>query len=375
MLVWIPLETMLHALTYLGVVPYIPLITPACYTKETVKLVVDKYGCPIFVDGQKVYRQIGIPAQPLRLDAEGYRPIDAQRFDSPNDKIGFFGDSFTEGLQVDDSETFPRLMEKRFRQKGKSTICFNFGIGGTGTYHQYLRYLTVSERTHLNDVVLCFFPQNDVLNNHERLGVPFELPRSPYLAVRNGEFVEVRPDADTTHINRRLSWLRSTIGMSFFATGIYRGAILLITDAKKRKKDVWEERASWLGVYGPPLSADWEEAWTITEEILLRFARGAKERNSRFTVVIVADSLQIDPSMLAPEAAARCDFEYPNRRLVQFCEKNGIVCLDSLPFFLERKRWLNPPYFSWKHDGHYAQLGHQTMADFLESTGRFDEVR
>ena len=283
-------------------------------------------------------------------------------------------------------------------RNGKSALCFNFGIGGTATYHQYLRYLTLSEKTHLDDVVLCFYPQNDVLNNHERLGKPFELPKSPYLVIRNGEFVEEKfPDADTTSINSRVSWLRSTVGTSFVATGMYRFIILLTTDAKKRKKGVWEERASWLGVYGEPLDEDWKEAWTITEETLLRFVKAAEERNSRFTLVIVADSLQIDPSMLdgkvAPtetskvsktsevssrlgeKVASRYDFEYPNRRLKQFCEKNGIVCLDSLPFFLERKRSLQPPYFSWEHDGHYSQLGHQTMADFLDSTGRFDSVK
>ena len=92
------------------------------------------------------------------------------------------------------------------------------------------------------------------------------------------------------------------------------------------------------------------------------------------TVVIVADSLQIDPTMLDAAVASRCDFEYPNRRLKQFCKNNGIVCLDSLPFFLERKRSLKPPYFSWEHDGHYSQVGHRTMADFLQATGRFDDI-
>ena len=373
---WMLVEALLHILTYFGVMPYLPTVTPSCYTKETVKFKIDRYGCPIFVDGHKVYRQIGMPAKLLLLDSEGYRPIDAQRFGSSDYKIAFFGDSYTEGLQVDDLETFPRLIEKGLRQIGKHTICFNFGIGGTGTYHQYLRYLTASQETYLDDVVLCFLPQNDVLNNHEKLGKPFELPGVPYLVIRDGEFVGQHSDADTAHVNQRLIWLRETIGTSFVATGMYRFWIRWKTDAKKRKMAVWETRTRWLGVYGPPLNDDWREAWAITEEMLLRFAGAARERNSRFTLVIVADSLQItDSTLLDPELASTCDFEYPNRRLKEFCKKHGIVCLDSLPFFLKKKPTLDYPYFSWKHDGHYSQVGHQTMAAFLNATDRFAGFR
>lgn len=381
-LVWGSVEAILHASTYLRLLPYVPTITPSLYTRETVKFKVDKNGSPIFVDGYKVYRQQGIFPKPRELDSEGYVPVDAKKFGTSNHKIAFFGDSYTEGLQVDGSETFPRLIEDRLKQnrrnglfasQGKSAVCFNFGISGTGTYHQYLRYLTVSEETDLNDVVLCFLPQNDVLDNHEQLGKPFELPQSPYLVVRNGKFVEKHPDVDTTRINRRLNWFRSTIGTSFVATGIYRFLSFMKTDGRKQKAEVWKTRTSWLGVYGLPLNDNWAEAWAITEEVLLRFAKAAEKRKSRFTLVIVADSLQIsDAAMLPPEVASACDFEYPNRHLRKFCEEHDIVCLDSLPFFLERKRSLDYPYFSWEHDGHYSQIGHQTLADFIISTGRFN---
>lgn len=386
LLVWLCVEAILHTSTYFGILPYIPTLTPSLYTGETVKYKMDKYGCPIFVDGYKVYQQWGIPAQPVLFNSNGYRPADAKRFGSSDHKIGFFGDSYVEGLQVHDSETFPRLIEAHLKQEGKNVACFNFGVGGTGTYHHYLRYLTVSEQTHLDDVVLCFLPQNDVLNNHERLGKPFGLPNAPYAAIQDGVFTapdgwgddltQKRAEMDTTQINRRVGLLRATIGTSFVATGIYRFVKLLAIDGRKRKADVWKMRSSWLGVYGDPFNEDWRGAWELTEAVLLRFAKAVKAKNGRLTLLIVADSLQItDAALLNPAIAAAADFEYPNKRLRKFCQQHGIVCLDSLPSFLDKKRTLEYPYFSWEYDGHYSKIGHQTMADFLTSTGRFDDIK
>ena len=373
LLVWLCVEAILHASTYFGILPYIPTLTPSLYTGETVKYKLDKHGCPIFVDGYKVYQQWGIPARPVLFDSNGYRPADAKRFGASVRKIGFFGDSYVEGLQVHDSETFPRLIEATMKQEGQNVACLNFGVGGTGTYHHYLRYLTVSEQTHLDDVVLCFLPQNDVLNNHERLGKPFGLPNAPYPVIQGGVFTDKRAEQDTTQINRRVGLLRATIGTSFVATGIYRLVRLLAIDGRKRKADVWKMRSSWLGVYGEPFNEDWREAWELTEAVLLRFTKAVKAKNGRLTLLIVADSLQLaDPSLLKPDIAAAYDFEYPNERLRKFCEQHGIVCLDSLPFFLEQKPTLEYPYFSWEYDGHYSKIGHQTMADFLTSTGRFE---
>lgn len=372
---WIFVEILLHLLTLVHILPRNLIVTPAIYTRSTVKYQFDANGSPIFVDGTKAYRQIGIPLQTRQLDADGYYPVDVERFGSPQRKVGFFGDSYVAGLQVKDSETFPRVLEQLLQEANEDVACLNFGIGGTGTYHQYLRYLTTADQTALDDVVLCFFPQNDVLNNHQQLGKAFELPQVPYLLRQGETFVETQPEQDVTAINERLGLLRATIGNSFVGSGLYRTLKLIRTDAKQRKAGVWESREIWLGVYGEPVSQEWQDAWAITEEVLIRLARATEERGSNLIVLLVADSLQIfDAALLAPDVAASCDFEYPNRRLTAFCAEQGITCLDSLPFFLERKEGLEYPYFSWEHDGHYSQLGHRTMAEFLASTRYFGQV-
>ena len=72
-LVWGSVEAILHASTYLRLLPYVPTITPSFYTRETVKFKVDKNGSPIFVDGYKVYRQPAIFPKPREIDLFGLK--------------------------------------------------------------------------------------------------------------------------------------------------------------------------------------------------------------------------------------------------------------------------------------------------------------
>jgi len=386
-------EALLHLLTLVGVLPVNRYITPWFYQKSNATYSFDKYGAPISVGGFKTYWQYGIPPRPQFFDEKGYRPIDSKRFLMESEKIGFFGDSFTEGLQVDDSETFPRITETKLRLRRKDTHCFNFGIGGTATYHQYLRFLTISEDIKLDHAILCFLPINDVLGNHERLGKPFEFYKAPYLTLRQGKFEEIR-QADSGTVRKKLSFKRKTIGSFFISRVFSYGPHVTLSvflnylsrskeDEKEKtnnysieraeelnKSGIWVgSRSSWLNVFNPPNSEDWEEAWTITEEVLRRFATATKNKSIRFSVVLVAGNLQIDFDDVEkrPNWVKGCDFSYPNRRLKEFCDQNGIECFNSLPFFLETKERLNlePPNFCWKTDGHYNQVGHLTMAEFL----------
>ena len=362
-------ECSLHLLTFAGIISVNPLITPWCYQQNNAKYCFDDNGSPIFINGVKAYNQKGIPILLQEYDEKGYRPTDSARFKSQEPKIGFFGDSYTEGLQVLDEKTFPRVFERKLRQINVNVDAFNFGIGGTGTYNQYMRYLTVSNDVDLDIVILCFLPINDVLNNHERLNNDFELYKAPYLTIRDNKFISNARSIQFDTIDEEISLLRRTIGISFIAKSIYNAPLIL----KKKNgsngsvKNIWiTTRSSWLDVYNPPKSKDWIEAWAITEEVIQRFASEVKKRKSQFILLIVADYLQISFNGGQKQNwANKYNFNYPNCRLSAFCRKHEIQFYDSLPFFLKQKAKLPPPFFSYKYDGHYSQIGHTTMADFL----------
>ena len=370
LLTWFAIELIFHLLTLVGWLAY-NIFTPSIYTQETVKYQLERNGSPIFTDGRKVYRQPGVPVQLRDYNSEGFDPEDARRFnkDSTNYKqIGFFGDSYTEGLQVKRQQTFPRLIEQYHGSKSvkkEKMVCFNFGVGGTGTYHQYLRYLTVSKKTKLDHVVVGFFPQNDVLNNHSQLGKPFELPKAPYFLTAASKHAQDNIGNSIRLINKKHYWLRRTIGFSFLASGVYRLMKQLRMSGQQRKSNTWNIRQNWLAVYGEPLNDIWREAWQITELILLQFHRQVLADGAKFSLLLVADSLQIgDHSVLPSGLESDLDLSYPNRRLRSWAKEYNIDCVDSLPYFLNKKNELNYPYFSWHNDGHYSSVGHTTMAEF-----------
>ena len=61
-------------------------------------------------------------------------------------RIGVFGDSFTFGEGVQNNQAFPKLLEDLLRADeqvggaGRKIEVLNFGIGKTGTSHQYALY-------------------------------------------------------------------------------------------------------------------------------------------------------------------------------------------------------------------------------------------
>ena len=77
-------------------------------------------------------------------------------------RIGIFGDSFTFGEGVQNNETYPKLLEnllnadERLNAFGKKMEVLNFGIGKTGTSHQYAFYRKEGKKYHLDLVIVGF---------------------------------------------------------------------------------------------------------------------------------------------------------------------------------------------------------------------------
>lgn len=366
-------ETALNGLTLIGILPVNDILSPWFYKPivQRASSQFDTYGSPISVSGYKIkFTDRGLVGPPVYYDERGYRSADSSRFMSMNYKVGVFGDSYTEGLLVDDAETYPRVLDQLLESNGREDIdIYNFGVGGTGTYHQFLRYLTVSEDVDLNLVILGFLPGNDVLNNYRPLGQVTELPGSPYYDPARGSVSRPRPSDPNGKIKAGALTKRIfeyTVGSSFVGRAVYFGPMLVRT----RVFGVWlpTGESSQFGVYKTP-SIEWEKAWKITEEIILKFAAVAHDKDDDFVVLIVADWLQIANGLGSNIAPGGYSYSYPNQRIIAFCESHTLRCYDSLPFFIERGRALNLafPFYSWIYDGHYARIGHKTMAEYLYS--------
>jgi uncharacterized protein YxeA len=374
---------MIRCANYIDICPFLKIYDGKPY----VTYALDENGSPIWVNGYQSYQQRGEDSQYRILDAQGFNPSDSKTFGERGIKIGIFGDSYTQGMQLPEEKTFPKLLEKKLREQfpGKKIFVYNFGIGGTGTYQEYLRYLTVKKEVRLDYVVLAFLPLNDVINNHCILGRPYELPNSRYLKYKGGKFIEMQGEAKNNFfilsLRRVVTWVQYR---SYFVSLLLKLEVKIkqmilanqkIKEAETRPAGDYNSadvyiyskgggRYAWLGVFGEPPNEDWSNAWKITEESIYRMKAAAEKQETRFLLLLLTDSIQVDTSQI--EENQRYDFEYPNRRLRIFAQKELISYVDTYNQFLERKKNLKFPYFSWKYDGHYSEVGTEFTSDILK---------
>ena len=241
----------------------------------------------------------------------------------------------------------------------------NLGVGGTGTIAQMLRYKSVRSTPNVSDVVLFFLPQNDILNNHQKFHEQFGLPNAPYFSSNNASS---NSEKNATNKSEIIEIIKNIAKSIITARIVYNEYLQNLNGPSSEEVDqkidgsiLTKDRLVWYNVYGEHSNLIWQEAWVYTERALLELKRLCTEDEVRLHVVIVADSLQI---FHYKNPLGEYDFNYPNNRLMKFCNNNALNCYNSLPYFLKYldDNDLQYPYFSFENDGHYGPLGHKVMA-------------
>jgi hypothetical protein len=84
-------------------------------------------------------------------------------------------------------------------------------------------------------------------------------------------------------------------------------------------------------VYLDPTDPVWENAWKITEELVVLMKREAEDGGSRFLLVNLSNPDQVHPDLQHREAVARQlgvpDLFYPDRRMQALAKREGIELL------------------------------------------------
>ena len=346
-------ELLLIIFVFTGVLNLNPILIPTYLKQNKARLISDESGSPIYVNGWKKYFKT------VYVDPKGFLMGDFERLKNGQDNVLFLGDSYTEGLQVEQHETFSSLIDEYYPSKN----VINLGVGGTGTIAQMLRYKSLRSTPNISDVFLFFLPQNDVFNNHPKFHGQFGLPNAPYFT-SNGI-------SSTSTKSKFREVIKNFAKQIFIARVVYysylqnsNGQLSEETNQRIEGSIFNKDRLPWFDVYGNPANLIWQEAWDHTERALLELKTLTNEDKVRLHIIIVADSLQI---FHYKNPIKKYDFNYPNNRLMNFCNKKALTCYNSLPYFLEYLDYndLKFPYFSFENDGHYGPLGHKIMASYL----------
>jgi lysophospholipase L1-like esterase len=293
----------------------------------------------------------------FQTSSKGFRDVEHTHEKPPGAfRVVVLGDSFMEAGQVDLEQAFVKQLERRLDAPGAEVI--NLGVSGYGTLQELLMLQEEGLRYDPDVVVVAFFPDNDLRNNHpeleKRLGF---LPDRPFARFDAAGALEVfRRDSKVEYMNlasqqRRLknkqkaqTWWKRTVLYDKWEKAARAGSA---ADPSIPKYDP----NIWLGVYaerfdpalGPgdatadELGRYWEESFDLLGPLLAEMQRTAEAGSARLLVFTVPARPQVDT-----EYAALLDRRYPtlaldppavNARLVALAAEHGVELLDLLPAF------------------------------------------
>ena len=100
-------------------------------------------------------------------------------------------------------------------------------------------------------------------------------------------------------------------------------------------------------IFRNPPDQKWEDAWRLTERLILELKQTAASAQAEFAVVIVSMGIQVHPDKAVREAFARRlgveDLSYPERRITQFGERTNTGVINLVPdlqLYAERRTYI-----------------------------------
>ena len=324
----------------------------------------------------------------IQINSRGFRDSPRQ-LKKPEDtiRIGVFGDSYVDAVQIERDDRFTDRLQRQLNSppmvRGKRVEVLNFGVSGYGTAQEFQTWKHEGQKYSLDLAVLAFLSGNDVRTNCKTLD---NNNVRPYFIMRDGR-IELDESFRTTDSYEKTAFERSVL------RGVDYSRLLQLAYRARRQ---WQKRIEIqarkraqgpspsmrggieLGldasVYAPPSSAQWNEAWAVTEAILCKMHRQTTETRSRFLVVTLSDPAQVYPDAEATRQLCGQlgvdDLFYPDRRVAAVGDESGFRVF-NLATPLSRRAMQDGTYFHGFSNtnpgsGHWNQSGHQAAAELIE---------
>lgn len=300
-------------------------------------------------------------------------------------RVVLLGDSFIEAMQVRFEESLTPLLEQRLQSSGPTEL-ISLSVSGTGTAREYLALREYGLR-YQPDLVLLFFVGNDVSDNSRELK---QLSYLPYpQTTPAGELVRDaagRPLFTPFHDQSSyLSAISSAVRDHSKAYRLVREAVdsspgingllyklRLISTPPEAVNAPIGDNFGFYEIYRVEQKPVWQQAWNVTEQLMLAVRDLATENGASFGVVLIPAVWDVDDAawegilnQLPLMRETPLDRERPSRLLSEFLTANGVPVVNLLPAFRDRAPTLPaPPYL--RGDAHWAPEGHRLAAELLK---------
>uniref|UniRef100_A0A7V6DPP9 SGNH/GDSL hydrolase family protein n=1 Tax=Desulfobacca acetoxidans TaxID=60893 RepID=A0A7V6DPP9_9BACT len=300
-------------------------------------------------------------------------------------RIAVLGDSFVEAMQVNQQEAFWSILAKELQQceglRGRRIEVIDFGISGLGTAQELLVLQNHVWKYSPDIVLLAFTTANDVSDNSRALK---QVDYNPYYVYRDNKLVLENQQTRATWLAEQNNLIRQAI----FHWGIDRLRLLqVLYHAKEVLQEWWAQHdvgrrigASGPGqeaglsdmIYKAPTTRIWQDAWRVTEGVLVQMRDEVTRHGARFFMVTLTNGIQVNPNPAVRQAYAQAlgvpDLFYPDRRLAGFCQEHHIPVLLLAPSFQEyatRHQVYLHGFGKSLGKGHWNQQGHRLAGETI----------
>jgi len=309
----------------------------------------------------------------VQVNSEGLRDREHTKAKPPNTwRVAVLGDSFTEAIHVPVEQTFWSKLERKLGNcqavKGRKNVeVINFGVQGYGTAQQLIVLRKKVWDYSPDIVILAFFIGNDVINNSPKLEYDRYRPFFAYDA--SGKLV---PDMSFRNLvpidrnERAVSFVDRMPSLIVNNSRIWQVIKKVYLDRKKRELS---ENFTDLSTqnFKEPQDAAWQEAWRVTEGLIVTMRNEVVQKNADFLLVTIGDAMQVRPEGQERKNFIRKnniqDLFYPERRLEKLGVREGFRVLN----LSEQFQGYTDKYQVCAHGfensvpcrGHWNELGHR----------------
>jgi hypothetical protein len=310
----------------------------------------------------------------IRINSDGLRDEEHSKLKPENTlRIAVLGDSYAEALQLPIEKAFWKTMEHELNTcrcfGGKKVEVINFGVGGYGTAQELI---TLREKVWVYSpdiVLLAFCPENDIIDNSKalngRLDIPYFYYDNNILTLDDSFKHTLKFRIKLSPFGSVLMWVKnnSRVLQLINRTRI-RIAQQKIVYWNFQDRDI---RFDNMGFIEPEGDETWNEAWRVTEGLIVLMRDEVRAHGAGFLVVTLTDSKQVnpDPSIRREfmESLKIKDLFYIDSRIKALGERNGFEVFNLAPSFQayaeENKIYLHGFNNADPHGGHWNTDGHR----------------
>jgi hypothetical protein len=326
----------------------------------------------------------------VKINSLGFRDREHPIAKPPDTfRIAILGDSFAEAFQVPLDKTFWSVIEQRLQQcprTAKANVeVMNFGVSGFSTARELILLQKRVWQYSPDIVVLLVTVANDIRDNSRSLNEYRMLPL-PYFILQDGKLV--LDDSLLTARNRTLSfrlrnslvghlypWLQNhvrVLGLIYTFREAYETSRLSKREKQSSDRAVDNEPGLDSEVYRKPTTVEWEEAWRVTEALLVKMRDEVQMKGAKFLVVTGSSSVQVTPNTTTRQQFMKSlgidSLFYPDERIKSLAQAEGFSVLNLAPSLYEYSS-VNGVFVHGSSEtggkGHWNEIGHRLAGELI----------